>query len=230
MFLNGRSRNRSVRMCATALVLVAGIGSTTGAAQEYPITAAEQRLFLTDHLANLSAPASLEYRFERRGSIEQPLDDSAELQLRLVDDRPVASVRYLSGDNQLQLPAVKDVEGNPILLHFLERDVREMTRLTGGATNYYRKRIRMALANGPPLKPIKIDLGDRQVDGVQIRIDPYVDDPARSRFEKFAPKYYVLTLSEAVPGGIWRLHSELRDPEQDEPLLISETLTFVPGS
>ena len=35
---------------------------------------------------------------------------------------------------------------------------------------------------------------------MEIRIDPYVDDPARSRFEKFAGRYYVMVLSPEVPG------------------------------
>ena len=37
-------------------------------------------------------------------------------------------------------------EGNPVLLYFLERDIREMERLTGGKSGYFRKAIRLALA------------------------------------------------------------------------------------
>ena len=96
-----------------------------------------------------------------------------------------------------------------MILFFLERDVREMHRLTGGSINYYRKRIRMALAEGGRVETVTRDIGPRRIAATEIRIAPYRDDPARSRYEKFAEKTYIFTLSDDVPGKVVELRSEL---------------------
>ena len=47
------------------------------------------------------------------------------------------------------------------------------------------------------------------VKAIEIRIDPYVDDPARARFEKFAARYYVMVLAPEIPGEVYQLRAEL---------------------
>ena len=88
-----------------------------------------------------------------------------------------------------------------------------MHRLTGGSTNYYRKRIRMALAEGGQVTTPVTSTWDRaESRRREIRIAPYRDDPARSRYEKFAEKTYVFTLSDEIPGKVVELRSEVLGP------------------
>ncbi len=93
--------------------------------------------------------------------------------------------------------------------------MREMHRLTGGSMNYYRKRIRMALAEDAQIKEVTVNLGPRRVAATEIHIAPYRDDPARSRYEKFAEKTYVFTLSDEVPGKVVEMRGELAGPPAD---------------
>ena len=119
---------------------------------------------------------------------------------------------------------------NPVILFFLEREVREMHRLTGGSVNYYRKRIRMALAEGGQVEAVTLDLGPRRIAATEIHIAPYRDDPARSRYEKFAEKTYIFTLSDDVPGKVVELRSELSAPPgasgKAREIVIAESLRF----
>jgi hypothetical protein len=214
-----------------AVVLVFGLAAVSlrSAAESTELSEAEIEIFMKDRLGALEPPTRLHYRVKRRGSLQPEFDQSADLTLTSDDGRTTSQVSYLSGEQRLDLPSIGNPTGNPILLHFLEREVRELSRLTGGSTNYYRKRMRMALANHEQVVDTRIDVGERSVPARLIRIRPYHDDPARARYEKFANRYYEMAFSEQVPGGIVRLHAELRADEADDSgseLLWAETVSF----
>ena len=64
----------------------------------------------------------------------------------------------------------------------------------------------------------------------EIRISPYVNDPARPRYEKFAEKYYIFTMSDQIPGGVYQMKGVLQEKDagngQNPGILLEETLTF----
>ena len=201
-------------------------------AEPSQFSVAENKLFLDDHLRGLSGPATLEYTFAKRGSLEGPIDDTA----RVVVGRspagsgPSVRVEFLSNTRKLELSEIDAANANPVILFFLEHDIREMHRLTGGSINYFRKRIRMALAEGALVEKVALDIGPRRISATEIHIAPYRDDPARSRYEKFAEKNYVFTLSDDVPGKVVELRSELSAPPDalgnGGETVISESLRF----
>ncbi len=217
--------NRFLSLALAAVFILSG--TVSWAANANDITEAERRVFMDDHLASLPAPTTLHYLTERRGSLQDPLDDKASVELQTEDGRRVANVQWMSGREQLRLPPFDDVKGNPILLYFLEREIREMNRLTGGSMNYYRKRIRMALASNPGVEATTVDFAGRQVKATRITISPFVDDPARSRYEKFADRRYTMILSDDVPGAVVSVSGELRgsaNPSTEPTLLWSESV------
>ena len=210
-----------------ALLRVGDAAAATPA--EY--SAAERRLFVDDQLHGLPRTARIEYAYAKRGKLEQNVDDAATLTVGppgANGARPV-HVDFLTDTRHLDLPDVDAATGNPVILYFLERDVREMHRLTGGSANYYRKRIRMALAGGAQVDSVTADVGGRRVGATEIRLAPYLDDPARSRYERFAEKRYRFTLSDDVPGKLVEMASDLRESSADgkpSELLIAESLRF----
>lgn len=173
------------------------------------ITAAERRIFLDDHFANTPMPGTLTYRYQRSGTLESGWEDGVTVRARRVDGKVTADVDFLSGERRLQIPPADDMRGNPVILHFLERELREMNRLTRGSMSYYRKRIRMALAAGPAVRPIEVALAGARHRCGQVRIDPYVGDPAASRFEAWTDRYYMFTLCDDLPGAVARLEAVL---------------------
>lgn len=218
---------------AAALLLACALAMPTRAADNAPptdISVAERRLFVDNHFKDLRGKLGLDYVFEKRGTLEAPLDDTARVEVGRAGADGARSVQidYLHGPHAVKLPSPGRVEGNPVILFFLEREVREMKRRTGGSELYFRKRMRMALANAAELKPVKRRIGTREVDALEIRIAPFRDDPMRSRYDALADKTYLLTLSEAVPGQVVELSTELTRPAAGGgiELVLSETLRF----
>jgi hypothetical protein len=189
---------------------------------------AEHQLFERPHLTSLTSPTRLHYRYERTGTLQPEVVDHAMVTLTTEGGVRLAVVDYLSDIRRLELPPTSPVEQNPIILHFLEREVRQLRDLAGGVSNFYRNRIRKALAGDATVKEAKFSYEGRMVKGIEIRIDPYVRDPARVRFEKFARRYYVMLLSPEVPGEVYQLRAELLGNHGSQPggAVHGEVLTF----
>jgi hypothetical protein len=188
---------------ALLLALGATAPAPAAAAESAPISEAETALFMADYVTGLRVPSSLRYGLVKRGKLEAGFADTVEVEVRAsADTGRTVVTRCLSGGRKLELPALDFAQGNPALLCFLERDIREMERLTGGKSAYFRKRIRLALAERAQIKPISFSYNGHPVAGREIRIAPYQDDPLRSRFERYADKVYVFKVSNEVPGGL----------------------------
>ena len=194
-------------LAPTVLALLAALGTATARAQ--PVSPAEVLLFETDHLARTKVPAALIYDFRKVSNIEPGFTDTVELDLTKENGQMHARLRFLSGERKRELPDIDDAHGNPVLLGFLEHDIAEMKRLTGGSTTYFRKRIRMALANVAQVSRQAISFQGKSYDGQVVRIQPYLDDPLHARFEAYVHKTYTFILSDAVPGGIYQVSTSL---------------------
>jgi hypothetical protein len=189
---------------------------------------AECALFMSDHLAGSKPPMTLRYAFRKSGSLEAGFDDKVTVGLAQRSDGACCNARaeFLDGPRRLTLPEVENAQGNPVILYFLERDVREMNRLTKGQAAYFRKRIRMAVFEGATVRATTVTYAGKSVPAREISVTPYADDPLRVRFESLAGKQYVFTLSDAVPGGVVAIRSLVRGPARaggdTTPLLLEE--------
>jgi hypothetical protein len=183
-----------------------------GMAGAQPISPAETLLFETDHLARLQAPATLVYDFRKVSNVEPGFSDKVRVDLARDKGKLSATLHFLSGEHKQDMPALDDAHGNPVLLGFLEHDIAGMKRLTGGAANYFRKRIRMALAEGAQLTLQPIRWRGKTVQAQAVRIQPYLDDPLHARFEQYIRKTYTFVLSDQVPGGVYQLRTSLGKP------------------
>ena len=195
-----------------------------------PISPVEKRVFLDNPLANLAAKADVEYHFKRTGTLGDNFDDTVVLHVRDggVEKGRLASADFLTGKNVIEFPEVDHAEGNPVLLYFLERDVREMERITKGKRNFFQKRVRLALADADTFKPVKIQFGGRDITGHEVALQPYLSDPVMaSKAPKYMNKTYYITLSDQVPGGVYQIRTSVADSTANASApLISETLTF----
>jgi hypothetical protein len=127
------------------------------------------------------------------------------------------------------MPEVEAAQGNPVLMYFLEHDVREMQRLTSGSADHFRRRIRLALAGASTLGELKLSYLGQTVAGQEVLVSPYLDDPNRPRFERYAHKAYRFLLSDGVPGGVFGVRTRIDGPGQDRAPLIAEELTIAGG-
>jgi hypothetical protein len=210
------------------LVLACAAASLSGPAAAAEFSAAEQALFVTNHLTALKPSTTLHYRFRKSGSLEPGFDDKASIALSAQSDGKccTAAAEFLSGPRRLALPDIEAAQGNPVILFFLERDIREMERLTKGKANYFRKRIRMAVADAATIRDVTLPFDGRNIAAKEISIAPYADDPLRARFEQLISKRYVFALSDAVPGGVLSIRTQIDAATAGTPPLLAEEMAL----
>ncbi|WP_077033181.1 hypothetical protein [Pelomonas sp. KK5] len=197
--------------------------SPAQAAEDY--SAAEQAIFMRDQFAGLKAPTTLRYSFRKTGSMEPGFEDQVELTLNAKTEGGCCLVHgeFLSGTRRVPLPDMDQGKANPVTLYFLERDIREMNRITRGSQNYFRKRIRMAAYQGATVTPVSLRYRGATVKGQDITLKPYDDDPNRARYGQLAVKEYHFLLSEAVPGGVYAIRTIAHDGAS---VLLDEDMTI----
>lgn len=213
--------------------LIVSLGHNIAHAQQDPSaksdepSIAEKRLFEEDHLKGLPAKTALNYSFTKRGSLEAAADDKSSVVIKKIGatGREV-DVQCLSGERKVDLPIDGELKGNPLIMCFLERDIREMKRLTGGSLSYYRKRIRMAFAENAKVSQMNITVEGKSVPATEVFIDPYKDDPARTRYTKFANKTYKFVLSDAVPGSLYEIRSVMLEEGKPSNIMLEESMRY----
>jgi hypothetical protein len=223
------SRDRAPRFAAAALTFALLFGLGSARADPTPISQAETLLFMTPHLKALQPPSRLHYTFQKQGTLEKGFSDTVDVDITGEPDGTRKSVvRFFSGQRQIKYEGVEHAEGNPVLLFYLEREIREMSRLTGGNQNHFRQRIRTALAEAAQIKDVDIRFGGRTMRAHQITVSPYDTDPNRGRFERLAAKQYVFTICETIPGAVYEMRGVVpaASGSSKDEAVVDETLTF----
>ncbi len=195
---------------------------------------AETRMWMTDQLRSVTKPIALHYEFHKTGSLEPDFnfDDKVDLKIEKInaDGSKSGSVQFFSGEHTFPAPPMESSTVNPVLGHYLYGDVMQMNRLTdinGEARErwrYFQRRIKFALAEDAVVKPVTFDFDGRSWKGYEISFSPYVKDPKRNLFEKFAEKRYTVTVSDELPGYLFRIETTIPDAKPEQVPLIHEVL------
>lgn len=200
----------SIRPLIHALLLSGAVLAAPAAFAGDEISPAEQRVFLDEHLKNVTGAAEVRYTFTSKALAKDSFSDQVTLKVGAGEpDKRSVDVDFLTGARQMKLASIEGGTGNPVILYFLEHDIRDMHDRLGGQSAYFRKRIRLALADDATIKPVKLQYGKRTVDGQEVTISPYRNDPLKDRLKQFVSKTYVFTLSDAVPGGVFELRTHV---------------------
>ncbi len=196
-----------------------------------PLSPAQIALFESDHLGSIRRAERLEYRFAREAAAANA-DDAGSYTDRVdIDVRPRADggkdvwTDFLSAERHVPFPPLMDFHGNPVVMFFLERDVGEMHRLTGGAATYFRNRIRQAFVDQAQVTAIELQRDGKAVPATEITLTPFAQDQHVAVFPGLAEKRYRFVLSESVPGRIVEIRSEA--PSKTGQFSTTETMTFV---
>lgn len=210
-----------------ALLLAALLVSSPARAEESPppMSPAQIALFETPHLASIRNPLWLDYTFRREESGRPDVTDRISLEIRSVkeDGRHDVYPEFLTGERRIAYPPALGFLGNPLLLFALDRDTRELSAATGGSTNWFRGRFRMALLNHATLQHSQVPAVGQAapVEATRIEVTPFDNERRAGRFQTL---HYVFTLSDAVPGGIVEIRSTVSGAP-DVPEIV-ESITF----
>ncbi|QAZ39169.1 hypothetical protein C1M51_06820 [Methylibium sp. Pch-M] len=221
---------RPPRRTVAPLLLSALFGLTAVpvlAADPSEFSLAEKLVFVEHQLANVKAPASLHYTYVRSGSLEPGFEDEVRIDVKL-KGKVCCTVQgsFLTGERKMALPEIEEAQANPVILYFLERDIREMERVTKGKSGYFRKRIRMTMVDEAKVRDTKVSYEGREVDAQEVSLTPYETDPLRARFETYAQKRYTFVLASTVPGGVYQVRTAVPGALPSDAPVLEEVMTF----
>lgn len=195
---------------------------------------AETLVWMTNQLETISAPMVLHYDFKKRGALEKGFDDVVKFIIDKVHDDGMksASLKFFTGERNFLVPPVERTDVNPILKVYLQGDVYEMNRLTDpeGKSKerwrYFQRRIKFALADTAEVEEVKLQFDGKEYAGRKVVFRPFVNDPKRNLFEAFAGKQYEITVSDELPGYLYKIRTFVPGAEGAIPL-VEEELTLV---
>ncbi len=179
--------------------LAGALPSAVAQTASSPVSAAEQIVFVDAQLQAIKPPQTLRYQLTESGKA-QP----ASILLTAAADGSCchATGQFPPEPGGPPLPPVENAVSNPVLLYFLEREVRQLQQRTKGQSAHFRRRIRLALAESAVVTPITVRWMGTEVPGTAVTVTPFVNDPYRARFEAEAGTQYRFVLAKAVPGTL----------------------------
>jgi hypothetical protein len=203
--------------------------SSTGSQSELGApSAAEQLLFMRTNLSVSPELRTLVYDYVAEAQGVARTTDRATLTLApgTPGRGPTVHGDYLSGALAVHLPDLEDVRTNPIVLYFLESDVRLLERTTHGQSAHFRRRIRAALADSASVGDTTVRWHGHDVAARIVRVSPFLTDPYRERFAREASTEYAFVLSDAIPGGVYRITATIPGDSPNAPPLAQRSLTI----
>jgi hypothetical protein len=177
---------------------------------------ANQLLFLEDHLTQTEYPARYTYEFVKSGSAADDFEDRITMIARNVagSDAKHVELQVFRHDRERQVPDIDNARGNPLIMVFLQTDVLDLAKATGGHWRYFQKQMKLALENGARVEPVTVEFQGEAVEGQRITVKPYAGEQAhREAMGRYVDKTYEFVISDQVPGKIVELRTTV--PPED---------------
>ena len=190
------------------------------------MSSANIALFIDEHLKTITEPSRIYYKFSKESTREDNFEGNVVLNIVKVenDNTKHITFRYLKGRNKVRFPPQIGAKGNPVFMLFFERDARDMQRLTGGNALFFRSRIRHTIA-ATEIKDVELEFQGSKLIGKQISFQPFLETKLKNRVSRYKTKKFVLTMSEDIPGFIFKIETYIKD--LDDPTdMVKEILQY----
>lgn len=196
----------------------------------YEFSKAEEKLWFSNHLENITQPTSLMYEFSKSGTYEEGFIDTVFLKIKEIneDGSKNADMQFFSGERKqfVRPENVTHIVGNPVLGIYMQGDIYEMDRYTGGSWRYFMNSIKTSIHDDAVIEPVEFEFSGNTYTGEKVSFSPYLNDPRRRQFEKFARKSYELIFCKDIPGELYQIRTIVPPQEGESEPLIEETLTL----
>lgn len=211
---------------------VGAMGDVDEIPEGFQFSVAENRIWRTNHLENVSNPVRIYYEFEKSGTYEEGFSDAVYLDIVNINDDGTkdANMQFFTGERQQQISGenVTNVMGNPVIGTYMQGDVMEMNRLTEGHWRHFQKSIKVALRDVNEYEDIEIDYNGKKVKAQKLSFQPYLNDPHRGDFEEFAEKTYEFIFSKEIPGDLYQIRTVVNDrKDPSKAPVMEEVLTLI---
>ena len=215
------------RFVASA-VFAAGFAATAFAATD-EAEKARAMLFDVKHIASIAAGTELKYKFERLPSDEKLLGPgyTDDMKIKIESDgapgKKNIAIQVFSGERARDPQKITDMDGNPMVVIFLDNSVGHYMQLSGGDRAYLKNKFSKTLGDASKLTAVKIDYKGTMVDGFRISVSPYADDPQRAKMRGFETAEFTIALSDKIPGYLAQMIANYTNTDKTAPTLVEKT-------
>jgi hypothetical protein len=190
---------------------------------------ATEMLFDAKHIVNVANGTELVYKFERKPSNEKVLGPGFvdDVKVKIEGDGKEGKknllVNIYSGERARDPNRITDMDGNPMLIVYLDAAVGHFQELAGGDRAYLKNRFSRGIGSNSKLDPVKISYKGTDVDGYRISLKPFADDPSRAKMRGFETSAFSIVLSDKIPGHLALMTSSYVNTQKDAPTLEERT-------
>lgn len=220
-----------LRHCLRMAGLLAFATICTSAANAAETPKVADVLFERPHIASVPAGTELVYKFVRKPSNEKLLGAgfSDDITVKVESDgnpgKKNVMVQIYSGERARDPEQITNMDGNPMLVIYLDGAVAHFRQLAGGDAAYLKGTFSRYLGTSAKIDPVTITYNGQQVDGYQVTATPYADDPSRAKMNGFEGATFTIALSEKIPGYFAKMTSKYTNDDKNGPSL-EETTTL----
>jgi hypothetical protein len=134
-------------------------------------------------------------------------------------------VQLYSGERARDPQRITDMDGNPMLVVFLDNALGRFHQLAGGQRNYLKNKISRSIGDDATLTPVKITYNGSEVDGFRVQVKPFANDPSRAKMRGFEAAEFTIVVSEQIPGHFAKMIANYANTQKDSPTLV-DTMTL----
>lgn len=186
-------------------------------------------LFERPHIATVAPGTNLVYKFVRKPSNPKVLgegfsdDITVSIEGNGAPGKKNLRIQVYTGDRAREPQEITDMDGNPMLIVFLDDSVSHFRLLAGGDSMYLKGMFKKSLAEDAKIVPVKIDYKGQSVDGYQVSLRPYLNDPAKAKMNGFEGSTFTIALSDKIPGYFAKMVAEYSNTDKNAPTLEEST-------
>lgn len=217
-------------LSTVAIVAVAAIAASSVAARSETPSAVDM-LFEQKHIAGVSPGTELVYKFERKPSNEAVLGKafSDDIKVKIESDSPDGKknvvLQIYTGERARDPHRITGMDGNPMLVVYLDNAVAHFRDLAGGDRAYLKNKFSSDIGKSGKLEPATITYKGEQIAGYRLSVTPYLNDPARLKMRGYEGATFSIVLSDKIPGYFAKMVSSYTNTNKDGPTL-EETTTL----
>lgn len=217
---------RRAGIAAFAVICLGALGAT--AAETPKLT---EILFDRPHIAAIAPGTDLVYKFERKPSNPKALGEgfTDNIIVKIESDgapgKKNVLIQMYSGERARDPQRITDMDGNPMLIVFLDNAVAHFRMLAGGDSAYLKGTFSKYLGDGATMAPATIVYKGQPVEGYKVTATPYVNDPSKGKMNGFEGATFTIALSDKIPGYFAKMTSEYTNTDKNSPTL-EETTTL----
>ena len=215
-----------------AAVLLGAVLSSVAVAATDESRKATTLLFDDKHIAALTPGTELVYTFERLPSNDKVLGPGFTDTIKVKVESDAAPgkknvvVNMFTGERARDPQQLSGMDGNPMLIVFLETALGHFQQLAGGDRSYLKNVFSKGIGDASQLVPVKVSYNGAEVDGYKVTVAPFVDDPSKSKMRGFEGSVFTLVVSDQIPGKFAQMVSDYKNSQQGGPELV-EKMTFM---